>query len=611
MCGIIGIVSKNKDVSSKTIKMLKYLEYRGYDSSGITVIKDNDFLTVKSIGKINNLENKILEFGDISSNISIAHTRWATHGQVCCENAHPHISYRDDIAIVHNGIIENYIDLRNFLLDKGYKFTSDTDSEVICNLVSYNLTEVENIEKAFLKSVKQLCGSYAIALLCKSDPDKLFVIKNGVPLICGIGKDENYVASSIVAFSGITNKIISLNDGEVGIIKDSSIEFYNIDGVKIRKKTEQVKVDDFNIDKGNFEHYMLKEIYEQPDVLRKTISEYIDTNNYNILLPKFNFDISSVNFLTIVACGTSYHAGCVAKYFIEDISEVFVNVDIASEFRYRKNPVNDNGLAVFISQSGETADTIAALNYCKEKKQKILSIVNVTQSTIANLSDVVLKTMAGTEVGVASTKAFTAQVSLLYLLAIEIAKQKNKITIKQYHEFVKDFVKSVDVLEKSLSEDRVCEIKKLTQKLVKAKHIIYIGRNLLYPIALEGALKMKEVSYIPTDGIASGELKHGTIALIDSKTFVIALNNSSLLYDKNISSIEEVLARKGKVVVIGDKVENKKQLFYFLKTPDTRNKFEILLSAIIPIQMLAYYTSATKEIDVDKPRNLAKSVTVE
>lgn len=611
MCGIIGIINKKNDVTKKTIDMLKQLEYRGYDSCGITVVKNDKFLTIKSIGKINNLEKKLLECGDISSNISIAHTRWATHGKVCCENAHPHISCKDDVAIVHNGIIENYIDLRNFLVNEGYKFSGNTDSEVICNLVSYNLTKGGSIEEAFAKSMKQLRGSYAIALIYKYDPCRIFVTKNSAPLVIGIGKNENYISSSIVAFSNITDRVITLEDGEIGIINSSNMEFYGSDGLKISKEIECIKIDDFNTDKGSFEHYMLKEIYEQPDVLRKTITEYVDTKKNEILLPKFNFDLSSINSLNIVACGTSYHAGCIAKYFIEDMVGIFVNVDIASEFRYRKSPVNDSGLAIFISQSGETADTIAALNYCRENRQNILSIVNVTNSSIANLSDTILKTMAGTEIGVASTKAFTAQVSLLYLFTIELAKQKNKIKVDEYHKLVGDFVDSVRVLEESLYKDRVDEIRKIARRLAKTKHIIYIGRNLLYPLALEGALKIKEVSYIPTSGVASGELKHGPIALIDSKTFVIALNNSSLLYDKNTSSIEEVLARKGKVIVIGDKVENRKQLFAFLQTPETKNKFEIFLSVVIPMQLLAYYTSIVKEIDVDKPRNLAKSVTVE
>lgn len=611
MCGIIGIINKKNNITRKTIDMLKQLEYRGYDSCGITVVKNDNFLTIKSVGKISNLEKKLLDYGDISSNISIAHTRWATHGKVCCENAHPHISCKDDVAIVHNGIIENYVDLRNFLVNEGYKFSSDTDSEIICNLVSYNLTKSNDIKEAFAKSVKQLAGSYAIALIYKYDPYKIFVTKNNAPLVIGIGKDENYISSSVVAFSAVTDKIITLEDKEIGIIGSSNMEFYSSDGLKISKEIERIKIDDFNTDKGSFEHYMLKEIYEQPDVLRKTINEYVDTKNSEILLPKFNFNLSSINSLTIVACGTSYHAGCVAKYFIEDIAGIFVNVDIASEFRYRKSPLNSEGLAIFISQSGETADTIAALNYCREKRQNILSIVNVTHSAIANLSDIVLKTMAGTEIGVASTKAFTAQVSLLYLFAIELARQKNKITADEYHKLVKDFVNSVRVLEESLYKDRVDEIRKIAQKLAKARHIIYIGRNLLYPLALEGALKIKEVSYIPTSAIASGELKHGPIALVDSKTFIIALNNSGLLYDKNASSIEEVLARKGKVIVIGDKVENRKQLFAFLQTPETNNKFEILLSMVVPMQLLAYYTSIIKEIDVDKPRNLAKSVTVE
>ena len=311
MCGIIGIINKKDSITRKTIDMLKQLEYRGYDSSGITVVKNDNFITIKSIGKINNLENKLLEYGDISSNISIAHTRWATHGKVCCENTHPHVSYKDDVAIVHNGIIENYIGLRSFLVNEGYKFTGDTDSEIICNLVSYNLMKSNNVEEAFTKSVKQFCGSYAIALIYKSYPDKLFVTKNGAPLVVGIGENENYISSSTVAFSGITDKIITLEDREVGIIGSSNMEFYSVDGLKIPKKIEQIKIDNFYTDKGNFEHYMLKEIYEQPDVLRKTISEYISTKNNDILLPKFNFDLFSINSLTIVACGTSYHAGCI------------------------------------------------------------------------------------------------------------------------------------------------------------------------------------------------------------------------------------------------------------------------------------------------------------
>lgn len=610
MCGIVGIIGdKNYNVTEEALGMLKKLEYRGYDSAGITILKNRTFNIVKSVGKIRNLEEKIPN--NFISNIAIAHTRWATHGEVNETNAHPHISYKNDISIVHNGIIENYKDLKKFLINENYKFHGETDSEVICNLVSYNFSKLGNIEDAFFTSINQLSGSYAIVLMEKSEPDRLLIAKNGSPLLIGLGNMKNIVASSMVAFCGITNKIIQLKDKEISIIDNKKVEVFNLERKKIEKTVETIQIDDNEAIKGDFEHYMLKEIYEQPEVLKKTIIEYVDEKKKEILFPKSNLDLSTIETLTIVACGTSYHAGCIAKYFIEDIAGVFVNVDIASEFRYRTNPMKKNNLAIFISQSGETADTLAALKYCKDRNQKVLSIVNVIQSAIANSSDAVLKTMAGTEIGVASTKAFTAQVSLLYLLAIEIARQKDKISIFRYHELINNFIKSVKILEKSLDIDKISKIKNISKILAKTNHILYIGRDILYPMALEGALKIKEVSYIPTQGIASGELKHGTIALVDKDMFVIVLNNSNILHEKNISSIEEILARGGKIIMIGDIYDREDDLFAFLQTPKTENKFETLLSFIIPIQLLAYYTSLARGIDVDKPRNLAKSVTVE
>lgn len=610
MCGIVGIIGdKNTNIIEEAISMLKKLEYRGYDSAGITILNNESFNIVKSVGKIKNLEEKIPN--DFKSNIAIAHTRWATHGEVSEINAHPHISYKNDISMVHNGIIENYRDLKRFLINEGYKFHGETDSEVICNLVSYNYSKLGNIEDAFFTSINQLSGSYAIVLMEKNEPDRLFIAKNGSPLLIGLGNNKNVVASSIVAFSNITNKIIHLEDGEISIIDNKKVEVFNLERKQIKKSVNTIKIDDNETSKGDFEHYMLKEIYEQPEVLKRTIIEYIDEKKKEILFPKFNFDLSKIEVLTIVACGTSYHAGCVAKYFIEDMADVFVNVDIASEFRYRANPLKKDNLAIFISQSGETADTLAALKYCKDRNQKVLSIVNVVQSAIANSSDAILKTMAGTEIGVASTKAFTAQISLLYLIAVEIAKQKGKISIFRYHELIDNFMKSAEILEKSLETGKVSEIKKISKKLAKTNHILYLGRDILYPMALEGALKIKEVSYIPTQGIASGELKHGTIALVDKDMFVVVLNNSNILNEKNISSIEEILARGGKIIMIGDIFDRKDNLFAFLQTPKTENKFETLLSFVIPIQLLAYYTSLARGIDVDKPRNLAKSVTVE
>ena len=604
MCGIVGIIAKEENIVNNTIESLEQLEYRGYDSSGIAILQNGKFNIMKSVGKIKNLKDKI--DNNFVSNIAIAHTRWATHGGVNEKNAHPHISCKNDIVIVHNGIIENYNKLKDKLQKDGYTFYSQTDSEVIANLVSFNLEKSKDVKEAFLKSIKELEGSYAIALIYNQEPNKIYVAKNASPLIIGVGENKNIVASSMVAFSSLTDKIIQLKDKQIAVITADNVELFTLDNKKLNKKIETVKINDFKVDKGNFEHFMLKEIYEQPDVLERTIQEYI--NNDKIIFP--NFDFSKLEHLTIVACGTSYHAGCVAKYFIEEIADVFVNVDIASEFRYRSNPLKDGNLAIFISQSGETADTLAALKYCKEKKQKIMSIVNVVQSAIAHESDIVLKTMAGTEVGVASTKAFTAQVALLYLLAIEIAKQKGKISLEEYHKKVQEFKKSPEVLKNSLKNTD--EIKNTAIELAKANHLIYIGRDVFFPMALEGALKIKEISYIPTQGVASGELKHGPIALIDNNTYVVALNNSNLLYDKNISSMEEIAARNGKIILISDKCGDEKDKIYkFIQCAKSHNKFEILLSSIIPLQLLAYYVSVDKGLDVDKPRNLAKSVTVE
>ena len=612
MCGIIGIISKNENIVEKTIEGLQQLEYRGYDSAGISIIQHNNFNTIKSVGKIKNLKEKITK--NFTSNMAIAHTRWATHGGVSETNAHPHISCKNDIVLVHNGIIENYTILKDKLIKEGYTFKSETDSEVISNLISYNLTKTNDIYTAFVNSLKELEGSYGIAMIYNKEQNKIFVAKNNSPLIIGIGEQENLVASSMVAFSKITDKIIQLNDGENAILTGDSVEIFDINSNKINKQIEQVKINDIKADKGNFEHFMLKEIYEQPEVLERTIQEYIDVKNKTLMFPNINFDLSKIEFLTIVACGTSYHSGCVAKYFIEELADVFVNVDIASEFRYRSNPLKNNGLAVFISQSGETADTLAALKYCKSKNQKILSIVNVVQSAIANESDIVLKTVAGVEVGVASTKAFTAQVALLYLLAIEIAKCKGKITTEEYHNKIGDFIKSVDVLRQSLTDDIINSIKDVSKNMSKSNHLLYIGRDVFFPMALEGALKIKEISYIPTQGIASGELKHGPIALIDENTYIVALNNSNLLFEKNLSSIEEISARNGKVILLCDDCEIGKineKIYKYVKLPKTSNKFDIVLSSIIPLQLLAYYTAVNKGYDVDKPRNLAKSVTVE
>lgn len=612
MCGIVAIISKDGKVVNKIMNSLKQLEYRGYDSSGIAILKDSKIKVLKSIGKIKNLEEKITE--NFDSNIAIAHTRWATHGTPTETNAHPHISFSEDVAVVHNGIIENYQELRNFLEKEGYIFKTQTDTEVIPNLISYYFKKTNSMKEAFFSAINELKGSYSIATFCKDDK-KLFIAKNGSPLLFGIGKDEFYIASGPTAFSGLTNEIITLNDGEVGIIKADGYKFFDLKAKEIKKEIETIKVDDFLIDKGDFSHFMLKEIYEQPDVIERTILEYIDVKNKKIVLPKFNFSLKDVNYLTIVACGTSYYAGCLMKYFFEEIANIFVNVDTASEFRYRNSPLIDGGVSLFISQSGETADTIAALKNCKEKGQKIVSLINTVQSNIGSLSDTILKVVAGVEIGVASTKAFTGQISVLYLLALEIAKEKGLLSIENYQHEIEKFIELPNILKNFLkNENNINSIKDISSEISKADNLLYMGRSVFSILALEGSLKIKELSYIPSEGLVGGELKHGPIALIDEGTYVITLLNSNILFDKTLSNIEQIIARKGKVITVADSDCKEKlngKIYKNIELIPSENKFTNVVETVLPIQLLAYYTALAKGNDIDKPRNLAKSVTVE
>jgi glucosamine--fructose-6-phosphate aminotransferase (isomerizing) len=610
MCGIVGLITAGDDIGIKNvlIKSLKKLEYRGYDSAGITLLKDGKFATHKAVGKIKNLEEKLDDIDD--SGIGIAHTRWATHGVVNKDNAHPHISFRKNVMIAHNGIIENYAKIKEKLLKEGYSFYGETDSEVLCNLLDRNFLLSGDFRQAFFKTLVEIEGSYGLVAICKEE-ESIFVAKNKSPIFLGVGDGKLIVASSVVAFSGVANKIISLQDGESAILKrGGEYEIFDKNFKETTKKIEEIKVDEMDADKGSFEHFMLKEIYEQPEVLKRTIKEYVEGNS--IVFPRFNFDFKNVKFLTIVACGTSYYAGCVAKYFIEELANVFVNVEIASEFIYKNNPMPENGLAVFVSQSGETADTIAALKYCKGKKQRIIGVVNVLQSAIAGMSDIVLKTLAGTEIGVASTKAFTGQLAILYLLALEIARQNGSMLKSEFEKKLNNFKNSFQVMEKSFNTETVDSIKKVSGDMSKASHLLYIGRNIFYPIALEGALKIKEISYIPAQAFASGELKHGPIALVDENDFVVILNNTKVLCEKNISSMEEVAARHGKIILICDKIEKiQNKVHAMIETPVESDRFSILLASIPIMQLLAYYTALAKGCDIDKPRNLAKSVTVE
>lgn len=612
MCGIFGIVS-NGNVVDKLIGGLKSLEYRGYDSAGIAIIKNNQLEIIKKVGKVSELEKAIPS--GFESNIGIAHSRWATHGKPLEINAHPHNSCDCLVSVVHNGIIENYIELKKELIKLGYNFKSETDTEVISNLISYYLkTEKDNI-KAFEKAIKKLKGSFGLAVIFANDNKNLYCARRGSPLLLGIGKNENYVSSGLSAFTGLTNKIITLEEDEFAIISNNDYRIFDKNGQKITKNIETISIDNINVDKGNFEHFMLKEIYEAPKVLNQTIKEYIDIKNKKLLFPHFNFDLKNIKKINIISCGTSYYASFIAKYFIEDIAKIRVDIDIASEFRY-KNPILSNDeISMFISQSGETADTIGALKLCRENGQKIISVVNVLQSNIAYNSDIVLKTLAGTEVGVASTKALIGQLAVLYIFALEIAISKNTINKNEYEQYINDLLELPNIIENFLKEnDNIKNIKSIAKIVKDNNFFMFIGRNIYYPIALEGALKLKEISYIPCEGIAAGELKHGPIALIDKNTYIFAINPTSSLFEKTLSNIEEIVAREGKIILISDEKGIKElsgKITESIEIKANNNKMMSAIECLIPIQLMAYYIALERGNNIDKPRNLAKSVTVE
>ncbi|NBV06475.1 MAG: glutamine--fructose-6-phosphate transaminase (isomerizing) [Proteobacteria bacterium] len=610
MCGIVGVVS-DKNIVAKIIAGLKKLEYRGYDSAGIAVIENNHFKTLKEEGKISNLE-ALIEKNPVKSKIGIGHTRWATHGRPSRQNAHPHASSK--VCVVHNGIIENYQELKTKLQKTGIKFLSQTDTEVLPHLIEYHFSKTADIKKSLSAALAEVHGTLAVAVIFKGHEDVIAFAKKGSPLILGIGKNENYIASDYYALSSYTNQIIILEDGEFGIIKADSYEIFDSKGKKLKKKIKVMEAENSQISKDGFDHFMLKEIFEQPRVLEETIQAYVNIDNCATNLPNFPFDLQKINKITIVACGTSYYAGMCAKYLIEEIAKVEVEVDIASEFRYRAHPFRKDNLMVFISQSGETADTIAALKYAKAQGQKILSIVNVAHSSMAQLSDAVIRTIAGPEIGVASTKAYTAQIAVLSIFAIELGLLKGAIDKKEKTNLISQIVESGAKMSHSFDDRSIKNIKKIARSLTKVNHMLYIGRGISQVTALEAALKLRELSYIDSQGIAAGELKHGTIALIDKKMPVIVIAPSNILFEKILSNAEEVNARGGKIIFISDKkainkfgkMANKK-----IEIPSTSGIIQEALLPVIPTQLLAYYVALFKGKDVDQPRNLAKSVTVE
>jgi len=608
MCGIVGYIG-DKDINSVLMAGLWRLEYRGYDSSGVASVMDGDLDVRKVKGRLMNLQ-KILSDKPLSGTIGIGHTRWATHGEPSDQNAHPQVGCKNQVAVVHNGIIENYYSLKEELLKRKHFFKSDTDTEVIAHLIEENYED--DLKESVLKSISKLKGSYAIAVICTAEPDKIVVYKYGSPLIVGIGKKENLIASDITALLDHTKNIITMNDGELGVIQKNKVEFFNNEGKKITKEKRKIKWSAESLEKGDFTHYMLKEIHEQPSVIQKNIDLKIKGNKFN-LGENFNFspkELANLSHIIIQACGTSWHAGYIGKYLFEDFARIRTEIDISSEFRYR-NPIRDGEpLVMAITQSGETADTLAGLREAKAKFLKILSLVNVQGSTIARESDSTIYLDAGPEIGVASTKAFTSQLFQLYLLSLHLAKLKWTLDDSEINKKIKEIKALPKKMKKILEKEN--EIKKIAKKFKNAKAFMFIGRGINYPSALEGALKLKEISYIHATGYPAGEMKHGPIALISKGSPVVAIATKSSVYDKMLSNIEELKSRKARVIVIGTEGDNiiKKlgsDVFYIPECEE--NLSPILVS--IPLQLFAYHIAVLNERDVDRPRNLAKSVTVE
>lgn len=614
MCGIVGYIG-NKVACPILIAGLKNLEYRGYDSAGVSTIENNSLSVVKSQGRIKNLSS-LCEISSLNGTIGIAHTRWATHGKPSKVNSHPHLDNSKTFSVVHNGIIENYNELREFLSQKGYTFYSETDTEVIPNLIHYYYANSKNYnnKKAFLLAVKNTCndliGSYAIEVISKDFTDFIIVAKKSSPLVIGKGIEENYIASDIPAILEFTKDFYFLEDNEFSVIYKNNINFYNSELSEIQKELKTIDWDSSSAEKNGFEDYMLKEIYEQPDSIRKTINSRLDQNGeYNFKDLNFSKEyLKSLNKIYIVACGTAMHAGLAVKNTFEKLCNIVTQVEVASEFRYRNPLVDSNTLCVFISQSGETADTLAALELCKSSGAKTIAITNVIGSSITRFADFSIFTQAGPEIAVASTKAYTSQVTLLTMLAIyleETMKNSNS-------DLINDLKLDVLSIPNKIQECLTCSnnIKDFSNKISEEKDVFFLGRGIDYATALEASLKLKEISYIHSEAYPAGELKHGPIALIENGTSVISILTDNNLVPKSISNTQEVITRGAKTLIVTNQDLPNNNFDTIIKIPKI-NEFISPVLAIIPLQLLAYYISKNKNLDVDKPRNLAKSVTVE
>ncbi len=606
MCGIIGINS-NRPVSSAIINSLKKLEYRGYDSAGIATLSSGLINEIKSEGRVDNLEKNSL-VQKMEGTIGIGHVRWATHGVPSSLNAHPHSS--QNVSVVHNGIIENSTILKKFLIGKGHKFKSQTDTEVIVHLITEHLKK-ENIINSIKKTLKLLHGSFALGIIFKDQPDLIIGARRGSPLAVGYGPNENYLGSDSYALKSMTNKITYLNDGEFCVIKKDLVEFFDEKGKKINKKVLELSSENQKYDKGDYKHFMAKEIDEQPMSIKNGIKEYLDTANNDINIFNFPWKVEDISSVTLIGCGTAYHSCLMAKYWFEELTSLDVSVDIASEFRYRKNRFKKDNLYIFVSQSGETADTYAALDLCNKNGMKTCGVVNVIESSIARDSKFVLPIHCGTEIGVASTKAFLGQMLILYILSLKIGLIRGDINKKDFSKKLKELKNLPKLIEQTLLIDN--KIHNISSTFNEAKGSMFLGRGFSYPIALEGALKLKELSYVHAEGYPAGEMKHGPLALIEEGMPVVVLAPRDNYYKKTISNMQEVIARGAKVLLITNKSKDEIVSENIWETIEVETTNEDLLPFLltIPLQKLAYYSALKKGFDIDKPRNLAKSVTVE
>ncbi len=607
MCGIVGVLGHH-EAAPILVEALKRLEYRGYDSAGIATVNDGALGRRRAVGKLVNLSD-LLVHDPLPGKSGIGHTRWATHGVPSVTNAHPHRA--GPVAVVHNGIVENYRDLRAELAEHGIGFETETDTETVALMAEHLMRGGLSPVEAANKTIDRLQGAFALAFLFDGQDDLIVAARKGSPLAIGHGDGEMFVGSDAIALAPLTNRITYLEEGDRAVLTRTSLEIRNEKGELANREMRKIKLDHARADKGGHKHFMAKEIAEQPVVVAEAIRSYLPTGGDKVVLPGADLDFTKLDRLTMVACGTAFYACLTAKYWFEKLAQMPVEVDIASEFRYREPPITDRTLALFVSQSGETADTLAALRYCEGKADKIVSVVNVPESSIARESDIALPIHAGVEIGVASTKAFTCQLSVLLMLALKAAADRGTLSDEALADHAAALRGLPSVLNAALDQNRA--IRKSAQRLSEARDVLFLGRGLMYPLAMEGALKLKEISYIHAEGYASGELKHGPIALIDKHMPVVVMAPRDAVFDKTVSNMQEVMARKGKVILVSDDdgiAEAEDGVWSTIRMPHIHPDLTPILYSV-PAQLLAYHTAVAKGTDVDQPRNLAKSVTVE